>query len=135
MSYADENRLEEWVHEFLHGEGKNLGLSGRIKEDKPRCKKPTLMRLDLLQRIVGWESNMPFKLGTDEKIEWFWNQVDQQAKRYSTGDWDMPPLMAANLDDNDFYYVFDGNHRLEALKKLGIDEYWVIVFEEITLGR
>ena len=47
------------------------------------------------------------------------------------GDWDMPPLLALDRIDDGTYGIDDGNHKLEALKKLCVNEYWVILFKSL----
>ena len=42
----------------------------------------------------------------------------------------MPPLIINRKDY--MYELTDGNHRFEALKKLGIDKYWIIIWETPT---
>lgn len=129
MEYANHGKTEEWVHCFLLGdEGGNKSLSDAIKSYKPKCIAPKLMRLDLFKRIHEWKAEKYALAG--EREEWFWNQVNAQVERYNTGEWDMPPLMADMKNREGFYNLFDGNHRIEALKKLGIKEYWVIGLEE-----
>ena len=44
----------------------------------------------------------------------------------------MPPLIVS-IEDGSFV-LNDGNHRFEALKQLGIREYWVIIWETIGSG-
>lgn len=43
---------------------------------------------------------------------------------------DMPPLIVHFLVENgkDYFELNDGNHRLEAYQRLGIEEYYVIVW-------
>ena len=61
--------------------------------------------------------------------EWFEKHVSELQeviKRES----DMPPLIVHYLieDGEDHFELNDGNHRLEAYRRLGIDEYEVIVW-------
>ena len=126
IEYARENRLDEWVHEFLCGEGKNRKLSDAIKSQKIVLLTPREMSLNLLKRCVGSEPDMEYRL-TNEEMGWFWNQVKAQAKRFKDENWDMPPLIASEEKFNGMYLLRDGNHRLEALKKLGVNKYWVIL--------
>jgi hypothetical protein len=59
--------------------------------------------------------------------EVFLKRVEDIISVYKKGDWDMPPLIINRKDNN--YELNDGNHRFEALKKLGINQYWVIIWE------
>jgi len=128
IAFSNEGKLEEWIHQFLHGEGKNESLSSAIRKWNPKCVAPQMINLGLLRRIHEWKPEKYAFHG--ERKQWFWNQVDAQVERYNADEWDIPPLMAVKSKSGDTYDIFDGNHRLEALKKLGMKEYWVIVFDE-----
>jgi ParB-like chromosome segregation protein Spo0J len=59
----------------------------------------------------------------------FKKHVDDIVEFYRKDNWDMPPLIIYR--EGDKYELSDGNHRYEALKKLGIIQYWVIIWETI----
>jgi len=127
IEYAGSNKLEEWVHEFLCGEGNNKKLSDALKIYKREYVGPKLMDLHLLTRCYGPEPEMECRIPEEnqEQTKNFGANIDKIAKRFKTGGWDMPPLLA--LDCNGKFEIDDGNHRYEALKKLGIKKYWVIL--------
>ena len=59
----------------------------------------------------------------------FNERVSKIMERYKKGDWDMPPLIVENHGIH--YELNDGNHRFEALIRLGVKEYWVIIWETV----
>lgn len=128
IQYGRENNIEEWIHEYLCGEGNNKGFSDGLKDEERQYTEPQLMNLDLFTRCYGPEPGMKFSIREDdnakEQIKWFWVNIGGMVEKYKSGNWDMPPLIIQ--DCNGEYELNDGNHRYEALKILGIKEYWVI---------
>jgi hypothetical protein len=125
INYASVNSLEEWIHKFLCGEGNNKIFSDGLKLKQRKFYAPQVMSLNKFERCSGPENNMKFKI--PEEI--FQKRVEGIVSAYKKGEWDMPPLII-NRKDND-YELNDGNHRFEALKKLGINQYWVIIWETV----
>jgi len=134
MAYADQNNIEEWVHEYLRGEGDNLEFSEGLKLEPRDYERPKLMALDLFTRIYGPEPGMKYSIPEDDKaqVKRFWQNVDRIMERYKAGNWDMPPLIINDCGEG--YELNDGNHRFEALKMLGIKEYWVILWKTAELA-
>ena len=126
IAHASHGRLEEWVHLFLCNEGCNVPFSDGLKLEPRRYTGPQQMDLCLLIRCCGPEDNMKFQ----EPARDFRKRVASIMKKYKTGKWDMPPLIANRVDGH--YELNDGNHRLEALKSLGITSFWVIIWETVT---
>jgi len=129
IEYGKLGNIEEWVHEYLCGEGNNKGFSDGLKLESRQYSEPRLMNLNLFKRCYGPEPDMEYHIRKDdtEHLKWFWLKIDGIAERYQAGNWDMPPLIISNFDGE--YMLNDGNHRFEALKKLGIKEYWVILWK------
>ena len=84
------------------------------------------MSLDNFERCCGPESDMKYQIPETPFIK----RVDNIAFAYSKGGWDMPPLII--LHEEKGYELSDGNHRYEALKKLEIHKYCVIIWETIV---
>ena len=53
----------------------------------------------------------------------FYELVEKIVARYQKEDRDMPHLIVRH--DGNTYELNDGNHRFEALKRMGVKEYWV----------
>ena len=79
------------------------------------------MPLRLLTRCCGPEDTMTYKMDA----EWFEKHVLELQKAITQTE-DMPPLIVHYV--NGGFELNDCNHRLEAYKRLGIEEYYVIVW-------
>jgi len=125
IEFVNADRLEEWVHLFLCGEGNNKAFSDGLLLSSRRYHAPKMMKLDDFGRCCGPEDSMKYQVESDR----FFRHVDAIVARYSMGDWDMPPLIIEF--EKGKYILNDGNHRYEALRKIGVEEYWVIVWETL----
>ncbi len=123
--FSNSGRLEEWVHTFLCNEGNNVPFSEGLKLEPRKYRAPHLMDLGLFERCCGPEDGIKFQIPRSG----FDARVNAIIGRFKTGIWDMPPLIV-NYNDG-AYELNDGNHRYEALKKLNIKKYWVIVWETV----
>ena len=88
LEYSKEDRIEEWIHMFLHDEGNNISLSDGLKLEKRFFIGPIKMPLYLFERCCGPEENIKYK--TDEFS--FNKSVDSIVEKLK-GDWDMSPLI------------------------------------------
>lgn len=127
QNYAKHNKLEEWVHSYLLSDGHNKEFSDGLKLYDRYFLGPIKMPLSLFNRCCGPEENMRWRI--NEK--WFEKHVNE-LKETIQHEKDMPPLIVHYLvgdgkSDGEFE-LNDGNHRLEAYSRLGIKEYYVIVW-------
>jgi len=125
IAYSDNGRLEEWIHLFLCGEGNNESFSNGLKLERRRYHGPRMMELNTFSRDCGPEEGMKWRIGEDG----FNSRVNEIMNRFKKGDWDMPPLIVYH--DGIKYGLNDGNHRHEALRRLNINSYWVILWETV----
>ncbi|MDR2972933.1 MAG: ParB/RepB/Spo0J family partition protein [Bacteroidales bacterium] len=123
--FANENKLEEWIHLFLCREGNNKPFSDGLKLKPRRFFTPEMINLNRFERCCGPEEQMKFQVSE----EYFKKRVNDIAIFFKKGNWDMPPLIVNRAGNR--YELNDGNHRYEALKKIGITRYWVIIWETI----
>lgn len=121
VEYAENNKLEQWVHSYLLSDGHNKDFSDGLKLTDRYFLGPVKMPLDLFTRCCGPEENMKYKVDK----EWFERHVSELENVIKTTD-DMPPLIAHYVDSG--FELNDGNHRLEAYSRLGISEYFVIIW-------
>jgi hypothetical protein len=126
INFSNVNRLEEWIHLFLCGEGDNKVFSDGLKLEPRHYFAPEMFSLDNFERCCGPEKHMKFQVPEEP----FTRHVDNIALTYKKGDWDMPPLIVNRIGN--ILELNDGNHRYEALKKMGINQYWVIIWETIN---
>ena len=118
---ADKGQLEEWIHEFLLGEGSNEGFSKGLKLTHRYYMYPVKMPLNLFKRCCGPEENMRFRTDTES----FEKKVARMQNDIEEG-WDVPPLIIGYYDDT--FELNDGNHRFEALVRSGAKEYYTIIW-------
>ena len=121
IEFANENKLEEWVHLFLCSEGNNKPFSDGLKLEPRFFHSPQIIDLEIFNRCCGPEKGIKHQIPSND----FFTNVNNIILRYQSGDWDMPPLIVNY--ENGIYELNDGNHRYEALKKLNINKYWVII--------
>ncbi|MBQ3598382.1 MAG: ParB-like nuclease domain-containing protein [Clostridia bacterium] len=125
QEFSKQGKLEEWVHAYLLSDGRNKDFSDGLKLFDRYFIGPLKMSLSLFTRCCGPEENMKWRINE----EWFEKHVSdlmEVIKREK----DMPPLIVHFLVENgkDCFELNDGNHRLEAYRRLGIEEYYVIVW-------
>lgn len=123
--FAAHGRLEEWIHAYLLSDGRNKEFSDGLKLFDRQYLGPVKMPLSLFTRCCGPEAHMKWRIN-EEWFEKHVSELQEVIKRES----DMPPLIVHYLieDGEDHFELNDGNHRLEAYRRLGIDEYEVIVW-------
>lgn len=119
--YAEADRLEEWVHLFLLSDGHNKAFSDGLKLFERYYLGPLTLPLSLFTRCCGPEDNIRYRVNA----EWFEKRVESLMKTLSINN-DMPPLIVHFVDHG--FELCDGNHRLEALTRLKVKEYPVIIW-------
>lgn len=125
---ARHDQLEEWVHAYLLSDGHNRDFSDGLKLFDRFFLGPVLMPLSLFQRCCGPEENMRWHIGE----EWFNRHVEELMQVIRKKGDMMPPLIVHYLigegKTEGEFELNDGNHRLEAYRRLGIENYWVIIW-------
>ena len=121
MAYAAEGKLEEWVHAYLLSDGHNREFSDGLKLLDRYFLGPVKMPLSLFERCCGPEEGMRFRVDGN----WFEQHVGRLMEVVSR-EKDMPPLIVHYVDGG--FELNDGNHRHEAYRRLGVEEYYVIVW-------
>jgi hypothetical protein len=121
QAYANEGKLEEWIHTYLLSDGHNKDFSDGLKLFDRYFIGPIKMPLSFFKRCCGPEENMKYRVNA----EWFERHVSELEQVIKTVP-DMPPLIVNYI--NGTFELNDGNHRFEAYSRLGIKEYHVIVW-------
>ena len=119
LQYSKNGQIEEWVHSFLNTVGKNKPFSEGLKMQKRFWLGPVMYDLSKVTRCVGADNTFKYF----EPAENFENRVKGLQQARSKG-FQFPPLIVENV--NGELILSDGNHRIEALKREGVKEYWVI---------
>ena len=122
MTYAKENKIDEWIHTYLHdAEKSNIPFSDGLKLFERYYIGPMKMPLDLFERNTGPEEGMKYKIDKD------WWPIHVAALEDSIKkDPDMPPLIAHYVEHG--FEMNDGNTRLQAYKNLGVKEAYFIIW-------
>lgn len=130
LSFSKEGNIENWVHDFLCGEGGNKPFSDGLKLFNRHYIGPIKMELNKFQRCCGPEDYMKFVIDKNG----FEYNVYNIINKIKDG-WDMPPLIINY--SNGVFELNDGNHRYEALKRSNISEYYVIIWitDEVDLNK
>lgn len=113
--YVQQNRLEDWVQLFLHGDGNNIELANGLKNNN--FKYVSLVMINLKDMDVTEE--VPGYITENSDKEWFYYEINEMINKIENG-WDMPPLIVHF--QNGIYHPLDGRHRNVALCKLGITQ-------------
>lgn len=121
MEFSSAGKLEEWVHAYLLSDGHNKDFSDGLKMFDRYFVGPVKMPLNLFTRCCGPEADMQYRVDSD----WFESHVTELMDVVQREP-DMPPLIVHYV--NGGFELNDGNHRHEAYTRLGIQEYYVIVW-------
>lgn len=121
VGYARNGKLEDWVHAYLLSDGHNKPFSDGLKLFDRYFLGPVKMPLSLFSRCCGPEPEMKWVVSAEsfeKKVAALMRVIQAQT--------DLPPLIVHYVDGA--FELNDGNHRLEAYDRLGIDAYYVIVW-------
>lgn len=120
---ARDGQLAAWVDSYLRTPGPraNVRFADGLLLAQRWWSGPQRMALDTLRRCCGPEPEMEFRVPADD-----WNKhVTALAQGFTTPE-ALPPLIV--LYDNGIYTISDGNTRHEAMRRLGWESCWVIVW-------
>lgn len=119
---SDEGRLDEWVVDFLASPGSdNAALAAKVGFESPVYFGPVRFELDRLTPMAGPDED-EVVVPIDEQ-EW---ESDVARMQESAGHgWEPPPLLVSARDDG--FFLEDGNHRHETLRRSGATHAWVIL--------
>ncbi len=119
---ADEDRLAEWVLDFLASPGSdNAPLAAALALSGATYLGPVRIGLDQLTPMAGPDEDRVV-VPVAEK-EW---ESDVEAMEHSIEQgWHPPPLLVSHRDGK--YFLEDGNHRYETLLRSGATHAWMIL--------
>ena len=121
QEYAKEHKIEDWIHQYLLSDGHNKEFSDGLKLFDRYFIGPVKMPLALFRRCCGPEESMKYRVNA----EWFEKHVAGLENVLKTTA-DMPPMIANYVHGH--FELNDGNHRLEAYRRLGVKEYYMIIW-------
>ena len=119
---SEEGRLAEWVIGFLASPGSdNSPLAAELGFSGAAYLGPILFELDRLTPMAGPDGDRVVVPVAEE--DW---ESDVEAMEYSIEQgWHPPPLLVSHRDGK--YFLEDGNHRCETLRRSGRRHGWVIL--------
>jgi hypothetical protein len=129
---ADEGRLAEWVVDFLSSPGSsNPELAVALAMRGTVYLGPIRMALDRLTPMAGPEGDEVVVSVPEEEWE---SEVEGMEHSIEEG-WHPPPLLVSHHDGR--YFVEDGNHRCETLRRTGARSAWTILLfpDEVERDR
>ncbi|MBN1373120.1 MAG: ParB N-terminal domain-containing protein [Anaerolineaceae bacterium] len=121
LEAARRGQIEAWVHEFLLGVGRNLPFSEGLKRQPRFWLGPLEIPLDALEICCGPDPDLEYVVDADG----FERHVTSMADSLAKG-WKPAPLIASY--DAGKLSIRDGNHRYAALRRSGVERYWVVVW-------
>jgi hypothetical protein len=117
-----DGRLGEWVQEFLSSPGSdNAELAAAFAFRGAVFLGPVELPLDLLTPMAGPDEDQV--VVPIPETEWE-SDIESMESEVEHG-WDPPPLLVTYRDGG--YFVEDGNHRFEALKRNGDTRGWAVL--------
>ena len=119
LDWARAGRIEDWVHLYLRSDGRNVPFSDGLRLAERVWRGPVKIPLSMLTRICGPEEGMKWRTHPVQ----FEEHVAALMKETASGG-DIPPLIVHCCREG--LELNDGNHRLEAYRRLGMEEGWVI---------
>lgn len=120
----EQGRIQEWIEAYLQvPEWENLGLLRRVREYSNSWLAPQLFEISRLHRVAGPGDSYRFP-----KDPATWNQEVNAILSGRPNREEFPPIIAWRELDG-VLNVADGNHRLDALTRLGYEEAWVLLHD------
>lgn len=119
---AARDELGGWVRQFLCSPGSDNADLADLLAEKPRWwLGPVQLPLDQLHRLAG----PPGEPVVEEVREGEWrDDVDDLAEQVDSG-LEPAPIIVSHKGDH--LMVEDGNHRLEAIRRAGVETAWAVV--------
>jgi len=124
MEYAKQDKLNEWLQAFLRNEegdmpNPNCVLADELMAEDVVIFPPVKMPLSLFKT-----TRVAKDIEDENDLKWYNHKVDMIAEMIDR--WDMPPLISRFDGEN--FWLNDGSHRYSAMLKMGIEEYYTIIF-------
>jgi hypothetical protein len=124
IKWAEDGKIEEWVHKYLlSGKGgkSDPEFSEGLKREKRWWNGPIELGLNDLSPAVGTDAGMEFVVDKENWYAW----TSRLAKSISSPE-TLPPLIAEYRAGE--LSIRDGNTRYGAMKLLGWNTCWVIIW-------
>ena len=127
MIARDNGVLKDWVIELLLSK-ESYELAEKIRQEKTVAIEMHNAPLGLVKRIQGPEENI-----ADRKPVEKWDEDVQKIVEKLRGEYRPAPIIVTDFWNH--FEIADGNHRHEALERLGAKTYWTIFFLKHDEGK
>jgi hypothetical protein len=115
---------QDWIERYLQVESwQNLRLLRRVRAHSSSWLPPQLIEIARLQRIAGPSESFRFPQDPDE-----WTRAVQAIAVTRPSLESLPPVIAWRELDGTLNLA-DGNHRVDALMKMGFRSCWVLLHD------
>lgn len=115
-------KIESWVHDYLHGAGRNVPMVRGLRRRARWWIGPVEAPAGELRRIVGPEPAMAYPRTAED-----WEPRLAGIERSIRAGWDAPPIIVDACAPG-VLLVADGNHRFEAQRRMDRQAVWAILF-------
>jgi hypothetical protein len=120
---AEEDALADWVRRFLSSpDSDNAELGDQLTDQERWWIGPLPLPIVSLHRLAGPPDD-PVLVEVDDD-NWR-DDVEDMADKVADDGWQPPPVVVTYRDDQ--LVLEDGNHRVEALRRAGVDESWAVI--------
>ena len=127
---ADEGRLAQWVVDFLSSPGSsNAELAAALALKGTVYLGPIRFPLDRLTPMAGPDEDEVVVPVAKEEWE---SDVEDMEDSIEEG-WHPPPLLVSHHDGQ--FFLEDGNHRCETLRRTGATSAWTILLFDDEMER
>ncbi|WP_026517711.1 ParB/RepB/Spo0J family partition protein [Butyrivibrio sp. MC2021] len=121
IDYGKQEKMDDWIHQYLNAEGKNVPLSEGLKSSNKYYFSPAKFPISLFKRCSGPEDNMKYCVDKG----WWEYKISELTKVIQSGV-EVAPIIVNYVDGE--FELNDGNHRLQVYQDLGISQSWVIIW-------
>jgi hypothetical protein len=116
------DELADWVARFLASPGSdNATLGEQLSDELGWWLGPVQLPLDQLNRLAGPPGD-PVLCPVDDD---YWDDRVEAMDELAEQGWEPPPVIVAYRRDQ--LVLEDGNHRVESLRRAGIQAAWAVV--------
>jgi len=127
---ADEGRLAQWVVDFLSSPGSsNAELAAALELKGTVYLGPIRFPLDRITPMAGPDEDEVVVPVAKEEWE---SDVEDMEDSIEEG-WHPPPLLVSHHDGQ--FFLEDGNHRCETLRRTGATSAWTILLFDDEMER
>jgi hypothetical protein len=120
---AEHDTLADWVRRFLASpDSDNAELGELLTSEERWWIGPLSLPIGSLHRLAGPPED-PVLVAVDD--DYWRDDVEDMAEKVTDDGWQPPPVVVTYR--NEQLVLEDGNHRVEALRRAGVDDAWAVI--------